>query len=275
MRGRLAALVLFALAAAVPGGAGAAAPEVRERQALRVCADPSNLPFSDAAGQGFENKLAEMVAAELGVPVRYHWHPQTVGFVRNTLAALRCDVIMGITTTSEMVQNTNAYYRSVYTLVYRADSGLTARTLADPQLDGLRIGVVAGTPPANRLAALKRFDGVRPYHLLVDTRYDHPGRAMIEDVANGTLDVAVAWGPIGGYFAARQGVPMTVVPLTGEGDATRLDFRVSLGVRYGQDDWKHTLNDVLAKLAPQIRTLLESYDVPMLDERAQIGAVPQ
>ncbi|MGQ9366452.1 substrate-binding domain-containing protein [Azospirillum sp. ST 5-10] len=267
-----AAALAFALVSALAGAATAAAPEVRERDALRVCADPDNLPFSNAAGQGFENKLAEMIGAELGLPVTYHWSPQTIGFVRNTLAALRCDVVLGITTTSELVLNTNPYYRSVYVLVYRADSGLTARTLGDPQLAGRRIGVIAGTPPASRLAMLGRLAEVRPYHLLVDTRYDAPGRTMIADLAAGKLDAAVVWGPIGGYFAARQGAPMTVVPLTGEGESVRLDYRVTLGVRHGQLDWKHRLNQVLDTLRPRIAALLEEYDVPVLDEHAQIGA---
>lgn len=266
------ALSLAAAGAGAAAPAPAASPLVRDRESLSVCADPNNLPFSNAAEQGFENKLAQMLAAELGVPVHYTWFPQTMGTVRATLGTMRCDVILGISTASELVQNTNPYYRSVYVLVYRPDSGITARTLADPQLAGRSIGVVAGTPPATRLAALGRLDTLRPYNLVVDTRFQSPPRQMVEDVASGKIDAAVVWGPTGGYFGRRQTPPLTVVPLTAEGEGARLDFRVSLGVRNGQDEWKRTLNDLLAKLAPRIRALLEEYDVPLVDERAVLGA---
>ena len=263
------AAVLGVMLASLP--ALATGPSVRDPTALRVCADPSSLPFSNTAGEGFENKLAEMLAAELRVPVRYTWYPQSVGFVRNTLGALRCDVIMGMTTASELVQNTNPYYRSVYALVYRRESGLSARALGDPQLDGKRIGVIAGTPPASQLAALGRLASMQPYHLVVDTRAESPARQMIDDVAQGKTDAAVAWGPVAGYFAKRHGDTLAVVPLAAESGGTRLDFRVTLGVRTGDDEWKKTLNAILAKLQPRIDALLREYGVPLLDEAAELS----
>lgn len=265
------AILWVVLTLAAPFPAAAVAPSVRDPTALRVCADPSSLPFSNTAGEGFENRLAEMVAADLGVPVRYTWYPQSVGFVRNTLGALRCDVIMGVTTASELVQNTNPYYRSVYALVFRRDSGLTARTLSDPQLDGKRIGVIAGTPPVSQLAALGRLASMQPYHLVIDTRAESPGKQMIDDVAQGRIDAAALWGPAAGYFARGYGDALAVVPLTAETGGALFDFRVTLGVRNGDDEWKKTLNGVLARLQPRIDALLRDYGVPLVDETVELG----
>ena len=153
-RGATAAFaVLCGLAVLTAGTASrATTSEVIDRSALRVCADPSNLPFSNQAEEGFENKIAELLAAELGVPVQYTWFPQATGFVRNTLMARRCDLVIGISLGFELLQNTNPYYRSAYSLIYRPDGGLAIETLDDPALKDLTIGIVAGTPPASVVA---------------------------------------------------------------------------------------------------------------------------
>jgi quinoprotein dehydrogenase-associated probable ABC transporter substrate-binding protein/PQQ-dependent catabolism-associated CXXCW motif protein len=243
--------------------------ELVDRDTLRVCADPSNLPFSNEAGEGFENKIAELLAADLGVDLAYTWHPQVIGFVRNTLGARACDLVVGIVTTSEVMQNTNPYYRSSYALVQRADAGAKVTSLSDPRLAQLRIGAVAQTPPIDVLARQGLLKNVTPYHLMVDTRFESPGREMVEDVAAGELDVGVLWGPIAGYWAKQQSVPMAVVPLAGENAGARLDFRITMGLRRNEPEWKGILNEFLAKHKAEIQDILLEYGVPLLDERGR------
>ncbi|MGH6903642.1 MAG: quinoprotein dehydrogenase-associated putative ABC transporter substrate-binding protein, partial [Geminicoccaceae bacterium] len=185
---RLAAGVCVLGLTMVAGSGFAQLGELVDPTKLRVCADPHNLPFSDQAGEGFENKIAQLLADELGVELTYTWYPQTIGFVRNTLGARVCDVVMGITTTSELMQNTNPYYRSSYALVQRADAGTKVASLSDPALADLRIGAVARTPPVDILARQGLLKNLRPYQLIVDTRFESPGRQMVEDVAAGEID---------------------------------------------------------------------------------------
>jgi len=244
--------------------------EARMTSVLRVCADANNLPYSNKTEEGFENKIARLIAGELGLPVRYTWWPQTIGFVRNTLRLRRCDLIVGIGTGNELVQNTNPYYRSVYTMVYRGNSGLRATRLSDPALKSLRFGVVAGTPPATLLAMYDLIGQARPYQLTVDTRYFSPARQAIDDVAAGTIDVALIWGPMAGFFAKQQKVPLVVVPLLHEMAKVRLDFRVSMAVRVNEPKWKRQLNDILDRLQPKIDVILKEYGVPLLDEQGRL-----
>lgn len=236
---------------------------------LRVCADPSNLPFSNDKLEGLENKIIELIADKLELNVRYTWFPQTIGFVRNTLRMRDCDLISGITTTSELVQNTNPYYHSAYTMIYRADSGIDATSMRDPQLADKKLGVVAGTPPANIIAQLGLLKNLKPYHLIADTRHHKPARNAIVDVAEGVTDVAFVWGPLAAFHAKELDVDLKVIPLTNENTRTRLTFRVSMAVRYNETDWKHRINDVLAELKPQINEVLNEYGVPLLDDKGQ------
>lgn len=243
--------------------------EARSSQYLTVCADPNNLPFSNEQQDGFENKIAQLIGDTLDRPLHYRWWPQTIGFVRNTLSARLCDIITGITSVSELVQNTNPYYRSVYALVYRADDGLDIDTLrpSDPRLADLRIGVVAGTPPASVLTRFRLLDHIHSYERTVDTRLYSPARDAIEDVARGETDLAIVWGPIAGYYAPRQSVPLKVVPLPAEIDSIPLAFNVSMGIRHRESAWKHELNATLERLQPEIQTILLSYGVPLLDQQ--------
>ena len=233
---------------------------------LRVCADPSNLPFSNDKEEGFENKIIDLVADELNLPVKYTWWPQTIGFVRNTLRIRLCDLIAGISTTSELVQNTNPYYRSVYTMIYRADSGFTATRISDPQLLGKRIGVVAGTPPATLLALHGLSAQAKGYQLVVDTRSFTVGELITNELEKGDIDVALVWGPIGSYYAAKSDVEFKVIPLLEENPQIRLDFRISMATRYNEVEWKRKVNRILRKLQPKIDEILVSYHVPLLDE---------
>ena len=247
-----------------------------DRTALRVCADPANMPFSNEKGEGFENKLAEMVAGELKLPVAYTWFPQATGFIRQTLAARRCDVVMGYAQGDELVLNTNPYYRSTYALMYRKSNGLDGVDgLADPRLQGKRIGVVAGTPPASVMMQQGLIAHAKPYPLMVDRRYESPGERMIGDIRSGEVDAGVLWGPMAGYFAARGGEPLVVMPLTKEAGGVRMAYRITFGVRQAEDDWKRQLNTLIAKRQGDIDAVLLEFGVPLLDEQSNLITQPR
>jgi len=247
-----------------------------DHTALRVCADPANLPFSNERGEGFENKIAEIVAAELHVPVEYTWFPQATGFIRQTLFAKRCDVVLGYAQGDELVLNTNAYYRSTYTLLYGRSAGLAgADSLADPRLKGKRIGVVAGTPPGSIMAQLGLIQRAKPYPLVVDRRYDSPGERMVEDIRSGDIDAGILWGPMAGYFAAKGGDELAVVPLLKETGNPRMAYRITFGVRPLEDDWKRQLNGLIAKRQGDFDTVLLHYGVPLLDEQSNLITQPR
>ncbi|MGY6566950.1 MAG: quinoprotein dehydrogenase-associated putative ABC transporter substrate-binding protein [Halomonadaceae bacterium] len=258
--------VALGLAAAV--GAVANPPERQEREALRVCADGNNLPFSNQAGEGFENRIAELMAEDLGVPLTYVWAPQVMGFVRNTLELRVCDVMIGVVAGYDFVQNTNAYYRSVYSLVVPEDSELEVTRLSDPALAGRRIGVVAETPP---LVPLRRTGArIQGYPLMVDTRVRAPVRDAIADVAEGVTEGAVLWGPLAGYYAVRQDPPLRVVPLIDDDTDATLDYRITMGVRRGEPHWKDWINDFIERRQEEIDAILREYDVPLLDRRGRL-----
>lgn len=273
-------LAAFALPAALvllaaPGGAAAQetgvgdALELVDPETLRVCADPNNMPFSNEAGEGFENRLAELVAEKLGRErVRYAFFPQGIGFVRNTLGAYRCDVIMGYAQGDELVQNTNPYYRSAYALVTRPDHPLAEVTrLDDSRLKGATLGAVARTPPATGLARHGLTADARFYNLMVDTRLSNPVRDMIDDLAAGEIDAALAWGPMAGFYAARRDPPLVVTPLVHEPDGPRMSYRITMGVRPSDQEWKRELNALIRENQDEIEAVLLDYGVPLLDEQ--------
>jgi quinoprotein dehydrogenase-associated probable ABC transporter substrate-binding protein len=246
------------------------------RLSLRVCADPANMPFSNDKGEGFENKIADILAAELKVPVEYAWFPQATGFIRKTLFAKRCDVVLGYAQGDELVLNTNAYYRSAYTLVYRKGTGLDGVDhLADERLKDKRIGLVAGTPPTDIMLRLGLIARAKPYPLMVDRRYESPAERMIADIRSGQIDAGVLWGPIAGYFAASGGEPLSVVPLLKETAGPRMAYRITFGVRPTEDDWKRELNALIAKLQGKFDAVLLQYGVPLLDEQDHLITQPR
>ncbi|WP_288191484.1 substrate-binding domain-containing protein [uncultured Phyllobacterium sp.] len=269
---RIAALIAAMLAvpsAALAQSAGlGAAGELVDPDILRVCADPSNMPFSDQSGKGFENKLAELVAAKTGrKSVAYTWYPMATGFVRNTLRSNHCDIIMGYAQGDDLVQNTNAYYRSTYVMVYRKGAGLDdVVSIEDKTLEGKKIGVVAGTPPAANLAKAGYMRSVVPYPLMVDTRLA-PSMAdvMIKDLMKGTIDVAVLWGPMAGYYAHEINPDLAVVSLAKE-KSGHMAYRITMGVRPSDQEWKRTLNKVIKENQPEINRILGEYHVPLIDE---------
>ena len=259
-------------AAAQAPGLGSSA-ELVDPKTFRVCADPRNLPFSDEAGEGFENKLAELFARKLGEPTNYTYLPQVIGFVRNTLNALRCDVIMGVAVGDDLVQTTNPYYHTTYALVFKPGTGLDGiESLEDPRLKGKHIGVVAGTPPATVLVQQGLMALARPYALTVDTRIEAPTRAMANDVAAGQIDAGVLWGPIAGYYAQQVSPHLVVAPLLQEQE--RMDFRIAMGVRRSDQDWKRRLNRLIAESQPEIDHILTEYGVPLLDEQGHLTTPP-
>ncbi len=245
--------------------------ELVDPKVLRVCADPNNLPFSNEAGQGFENQIARLLAQKLGKDLAYSFYPGASGFVRNTLNAHLCDVILGVPQGNDLIQPTNPYYRTTYAAVTRAGSDLDGlKTLTDARLkDGKRrIGLVANTPPGNILAVNGLMGAVKPYPLMVDTRFDSSSQAMISDLESGAIDVALLWGPIAGYHAKKSGGKLVATPLTEESGA-RMAFRIGFGVRHSDQNWKRDLNQFIAQNKGEIEKILLDYGVPMLDESDQ------
>jgi quinoprotein dehydrogenase-associated probable ABC transporter substrate-binding protein len=260
-------LWIILLAALVSAGAAFAIdqPEAVDRSHLRVCSDPGNMPFSNVKGEGFENKIADLFAAKLGVKVQYTWFPQATGFLRNTLRARRCDLVIGMVSGAELVLSTNPYYHSTYVMVTRKADGITADRLDDPALKSLKVGLIAGTPPASVAVRNGLMAHARPYDLLVDTRFDSPSRRMVEDLVAGGIDVALLWGPLGGYFAAQHGDALTVTPLLHEEKSNRMDYYIAMGVRPGEGHWKGDIDKMLAENKDQVTAILREYHVPMLD----------
>jgi quinoprotein dehydrogenase-associated probable ABC transporter substrate-binding protein len=248
--------------------------ELIDPNVLRVCADPRNMPFSNEQGEGFENKLAELIAAKLNKRIAYTFYPGAPGFIRNTLGAYKCDVIMGYPQGAELVQSTNPYYRTTYALVLRRGQGLDGVTgLDDARLKGKHVGVVAGTPPSYLLAANGLMAGAKPYPLVVDTRFDNSAQAMMKDLVAGEIDAGVLWGPMAGYYAREAAVPVDVVPLSREAGGPRMSFAIAMAVRAADQEWKRQLNRLIQENQADIDKLLMSYGVPLLDDKDQpLGA---
>jgi quinoprotein dehydrogenase-associated probable ABC transporter substrate-binding protein len=241
--------------------------ELVDPKVLRVCADPRNLPFSNEKGEGFENKLGELFAEKLQKKLDYMYYPQATGFVRMTLAAHRCDVIMGFPQGDDLVQGTNPYYRTAYALVAKQGSGLDeVATLEDARLKGKHIGIVAGTPPATNMAVNGLMANAKPYPLMIDTRFDSSAAAMIKDLTSGEIDAGVLWGPIAGYYAKQASPPLHVTPLVKETSGPRLAYRIGMGVRPADQNWKRQLNRLIQESQPAINKILLDFGVPLLDE---------
>lgn len=267
--GKIAALVLAALVLQISAGIPAHAAAKKSIQAvdkkhLRVCADPGTMPYSNEKEEGFENKIAQLLADKLGIPLVYTWLLQKSGFIRKTLNAKRCDLIIGINAGNANVLNTNPYYRTSYAMVVPRDSGIEARRIGDPEMAHLRIGAVAGTPPNHLLAMHRLLSRVRSYRRVVSTH----GEDMIRDLKNGIIDVALLYGPTAAYELKQQGLDAEMIPLesTGRGQG-RMDFFITMGVRKNEKDWKHTINAFLKENQEEITAILEDYGVPLLEIR--------
>jgi quinoprotein dehydrogenase-associated probable ABC transporter substrate-binding protein len=272
----IAVAILALIGLVLPGGAVGQGAETEDSIELidphvfRACADPRNLPFSNEAGEGFENKIAELFARKLGKSVGYTFYPDATGFVRNTLNAHRCDVVLGIVQGDDIVQPTSPYYRTGYVAAYRSDGPLKGLdSLSDPRLKTARIGVVAGTPPVTFLASNGLLGQIKSYALVVDTRFDSPTHEMMDDLDRGEIDVALLWGPIAGYYAMKAKTPTAVVPLVKEQGGPPMVYRIVMGVRHSDQNWKRTLNKLISENQGEIQTILRSYGVPLLDENDQ------
>jgi quinoprotein dehydrogenase-associated probable ABC transporter substrate-binding protein len=246
--------------------------ELVDPNTFRACADPRNMPYSDQAGDGFENRIAKLLADKLHEPVAYTFLPQVIGFYRNTLNALRCDVVMGVAVGDDLVQTTNPYYRTAYALLFKPGTGLDGiDTLEDPRLKGKHLGVIAGTPPATIMVRQGLIADAKPYPLTVDTRVDAPAKDMIDDIVAGRIDGGVLWGPFAGYYAEHTQPRLTVVPLLKETGAP-MSFRIAMGVRHSDQNWKRTLNRLIAENRPEIDRILANYGVPRIDESGKLVA---
>lgn len=269
MRRRSSGWVWAAIGVLLAACAGA---EASPGRTLRVCADPNNLPFSNVRQEGFENRIAELVAADLGAQVRYTWWAQRRGFVRNTLRAGECDLIVGIPAGYDPVASTRPYYRSTYVFVTRRDRDLVLTSFDDPRLRKLRIGVhvvgddYANVPPADALARRGIVRNIVGYSLYGDYREPSPPARIIEAVARGEVDVAIVWGPLAGYFAERQAVPLQVTPVTPAVDRLNvpLAFDIAMGVRPGDTTLERELERILARRRDEIHRILEDYHVPLV-----------
>jgi mxaJ protein len=263
-------IAVLASAALFAAEALAAEPQAEQAKMFRVCADPNNLPFSNEAKEGFENKLAELIAVDLGESVSYTWWAQRRGNIRNTLKAGLCDVIMGVPVDLDMVATTEPYYRSTYVFLTRRNEAAVS-SLKDPALRSLRVGVQLigndgfNTPPAHALAAQGVVQNVRGYTVYGDYRDRNPAAGIVEAVRSGEIDVAAVWGPLAGYFASHAQPTLIVTPISDSGDFAplRFQFDIGIGVRKGDNSLKTRLNQVLDHRKGDIDSLLRSYGVPL------------
>jgi mxaJ protein len=288
---RRSAHALVLAAAVLPLAAAAFAQQsapVDDDRVLRVCEDPNNLPFSNRAGEGFENKLAELLARELGWTLEYTWFPQRMGFIRNTLRGrepnsgrFKCDLVLGVPVGFELAATTRPYYRSTYALAYAKGKGLDGvatpedlLALAPEKLKSLKLGVFDQTPPVDWLLKHRLFDQAISYQRQSGDPERYPGEIIEKDLVSGTIDVAFVWGPIAGYFAKREtSARLAVVPFKPD-PQIQFDFRIAMGVRFGEREWKDRIERLLEANHPRIQAILAAYGVPQLDDEGRIIAVP-
>lgn len=261
---------LIAASVLIVGPARAAGPRT-----LRVCADPNNYPFTRQQRDGFENRIAALIATDLGATVEYTWHAQRRGFFRETLKARTCDVVMGVPVGLGMARTTRPYYRSGYVFVTRAARALRLRSLDDPRLRTLTIGVPlvgddgANPPPEHALARRGIVDNVRGYSLFGDYTHDAPPAELVRAVAKGDVDVAIVWGPLAGAFAKQSDVPLEVTPIAeAADDGVPLAFDIAIGVRKPDEALAAELDRALAAHAQEIDAILDQYGVPRLPAEA-------
>lgn len=275
-----AAVVLAAVATAAAAVFAQAAPEEPPRTAFRVCQDPNNLPFSNLRGEGFENKIAEIFARDLGLPLTYYSFPNRLAFIRNTLRyklpdePYRCDVVLGVPAEFDQVSATKPYYRSTYVLLFPKGKGLDAvRTsddllaLAPEKLRALRIGVFDRSPASTWLARHGLVDRGVPYRIMSPDPEEYPGRSIERDLLQGKIDAAIVWGPIGGFFARRARAPeMLIAPMKSE-PGVPFDYAIAMGVRYGEPQWKQQIEALIARHRAEIDAILREYGVPLVEPR--------
>lgn len=271
------AMLLGALGASV---AAQPVPAAEPRTALKVCQDPNNLPFSNDAKEGIENRIAEVFGKALNVPVTYYSFPQRMAFVRNTIRMklpgqdYPCDIMMGVPVGFEQVSVTKPYYRSTYALVFpkgkdgKLDAVASVQdflALGPQRLSQLRIGVYDKSPATAWLLKHNLVESGVPYKILNADPQQYPGEIIEKDLAAGKIDAAIVWGPIAGFFAKRVKTPqLAVVPMKSE-PGVQLDYEIAMGVRYGEREWKQQVEGLIESQRPQIEAILREYGVPLVD----------
>jgi mxaJ protein len=277
---RLVPVAAWVVASLVPTLSVAQSPAAgTERKALRVCQDPSNLPFSNTAKEGIENKFAEIMGKSLGLPVTYYEFPARMNFIRNTLRYklpgedFRCDIVLGVPVGFDQVAVTKPIYRSTYALVLPAGKGFDGvkngadfLALGKDKLGKLRIGVIDRSPASAWLNKHGLVEQGVPFQMLNADPVQYPGEIVEKELASGKIDAAIMWGPIAGFFAKRVKEPkLIVVPLTSE-PGVKFDFEMAMGVRYGERAWKEQVETLIETHRNDFRAVLESYGVPLVSE---------
>jgi mxaJ protein len=260
--------LLTALAMALALGAFIGVPGAQAAGgAFRVCADPDNMPFSNEKGEGFENKLAELIAEKLDIELDYVWFSEATGYVPNTVGQDACDLVMGYAQGTGLIDDTNPYYYTSYVLLYREDDPnlVGVDRLSDPRLKNKRIGLVARTPPASILAMHGLVANAKPFEMFAGESQAKAAADMVAEIAAGKLDAGLLWGPVGGYYARRSPVPLNVVPLVKESAGPSTIYGITMGVRPNDPQWKHKINKVIAENQSDINVILQGYDVPLMD----------
>jgi mxaJ protein len=262
------------------GSVGVEAEE--PRAAFRPCIDPSNLPFANSQGEGFENKIADLFAQKLGLPVQAYAFPQRMNFIRNTLRYklpgedFRCDIVMSLPAGFDQAWTTAPYYRSTYALVYpkgkgldQVKSGSDFIALSPDRRSKLTIGIHDKSPASIWLVKHGLEAQAKPYQMMSPDPDQYPGQIIEKDLAQGKIDVAVVWGPIAGYYAKRvRDVELVVIPLRSE-PGVKFDYAIAMGVRYGEREWKETVDKLIAENQSTITGILREYGVPLVNERGE------
>ena len=263
------ATVVLALLTAV-GTAGAQAAVTHGL--LRVCADPQNMPFSNEKGEGFENKLVDLIAAKLDMPAVYTWLPQVMGHVATLPDDGGCDILMGYAQGTGLIEDTNPYYRTSYVLIYRQDDKSLAgvESLADARLKTKTIGILARTPPVSIMAMNGLMPNARSFEVKGDRNTAGAATDVIAAIASGEIDAGILWGPLGGYYAQAAKVPLSLVPLVKEKAGPATVYGITMGVRPNEPEWKHKLNKLIAENQADINAMLGEYNVPLLDENGNL-----
>jgi mxaJ protein len=239
---------------------------------LRVCADPNNLPFSNIREEGFENRIAEILAHELKAALHYTWWAQRRGFIRNTLKAGSCDLVVAVPAGFEMVDTTVPYYRSTYVFVYRKESPYQVRSFDDPILRSAKVGVhlmgddYANTPPAHALSRRRIIDNVVGFPIYGDYSQPNPPARILDALAAGRIDVAIVWGPLAGFFTPKESVPLAMVPVSPvlDQDFLPMEYDIAMGVRHGEKAFKGEIEAALKRRHDDIRKILRAYGIPQI-----------
>ena len=269
---------------------GQSEPQAPAQRALRVCADPDNLPLSNARGEGYENKIAEQLARDLGLPLQYTYFPQRMGFVRNTLRQkdpqtqqFKCDVIIGVPKGYELTATTRPYMRSTYALVFRNDPGFENLHTADDllklppeRLSKLRIGVFGRSPGADWLLRSNLLERAVVYSPQSGDPAENPAHTVERDLAEDKIDVAILWGPMAGFLVGKHSASPAwrAVPFVPEREI-RFDYEISMGVRFGEKEWKDQLDQWIASHDESVRGILTGFLVPLVDADGKVSAGEQ